>query len=166
MELHTIEESYRAMFFFIDELYIQTGYDELAAGILSDMQLLPDNTSVDPAAKINWFRAVNCVMIGEEGNFYTFSPANSSAFTCKGKTAESLPTDSLTSKEAYKAMFFYIDQYYHEVSRPTKLGDILKSMSWQEDDSTTDPTMWEIWLAAVKKARSGEEGRIYLKWQR
>jgi hypothetical protein len=68
MDSLTTEEAYRAMFFFIEELWLRTNYDELAAGILSDMQLFPDNTSVDPSAKLNWHRAVERVIKGDRGN--------------------------------------------------------------------------------------------------
>jgi hypothetical protein len=71
--------------------------------------------------------------------------------------------DSLTSKDAYGAMFLYVEQYYREVSKPEELGDILHRMSWQEDDTPTDPLMWEIWLKAVAKAKSGEDGNIYMR---
>jgi hypothetical protein len=74
--------------------------------------------------------------------------------------------DSLTPKDAYKAMFIYLEQYYHEISEPKEYGDILRRMSWQDDDTTTDQMMWEIWLEAVAKAKSGEVGKLYMKLHR
>jgi hypothetical protein len=73
MDSLTTEEAYRAMFFFIEELWHRTKYDELAAGILGDIQLLPDNTSADPAAKLNWLEAVEKVKKGDRGIIYANS---------------------------------------------------------------------------------------------
>jgi hypothetical protein len=69
MENLTLDEAYRAMFFFIEELWYRTNYDELSCN-LSDLQLLQDGDSADNAAKPTWLEIVERVRGGENGNIY------------------------------------------------------------------------------------------------
>lgn len=53
----TLKEAYLAMFEFIVELYQRTNSDELGS-LLGDLSLLPDGSTADPAAWLDWLRCV------------------------------------------------------------------------------------------------------------
>lgn len=59
-----LREAYLAMFAFLDELHQRTKWDALGS-LLSDLSLLPDGTTADPAAWGDWLR---CVEKARQGN--------------------------------------------------------------------------------------------------
>lgn len=61
---------------------------------------------------------------------------------------------SLTSMEAYKAMYAFLDELYHQFGFD-ELGGLLGGMSLLQDGGTADPAIWKDWLRAVEKAKSG-----------
>jgi hypothetical protein len=57
----TIDEAYDAMIDYLDQHYNRTHSDDIGS-LLSGMQLLSDNESVDPAALEDWVDSVNKVL--------------------------------------------------------------------------------------------------------
>ena len=58
----------------------------------------------------------------------------------------------LTTQEAYKAMFYYLE-FLYEITKSDDLGGFLGGMSLLEDEKTADPAVWDDWLTAVNKAK-------------
>lgn len=59
-------QAYKAMFKFINSYYVRKGKPLQLGNLLSDIQLLPDNTSADPASWYDWLEAVNQVVAEED----------------------------------------------------------------------------------------------------
>ena len=57
----TVEQAYRAMFLYLEELYNNTHSGDLA-GFLGGMVLASDGKTMDPAAWNDWIRAVNKIL--------------------------------------------------------------------------------------------------------
>ncbi|RDV39156.1 hypothetical protein DV096_00865 [Bradymonadaceae bacterium TMQ3] len=55
---------------------------------------------------------------------------------------------NLTSKQAYKAMYVFLDDIYQR-TRSDTLGALLGSMSLLADGETADPAIWRDWENAV-----------------
>jgi hypothetical protein len=66
----------------------------------------------------------------------------------------------LTIMEAYKAMYYYLENLYN-LTKSEDLADFLSNMMLLEDESTADPAYWDDWLNAIKKLKDGKD--IYLK---
>jgi hypothetical protein len=62
-------------------------------------------------------------------------------------------TDSLSTEEAYQAMFEFLDEYYAR-TKSDEVGALLGSLAINQDDCIPmDPGAWEDWLRAVERAR-------------
>jgi len=61
--------------------------------------------------------------------------------------------DSVSIKQAYMAMYHYLEKMYtiHEFDQ---LGGLLGGMTLLADGSPADPAAWSDWLASVHKAVS------------
>ena len=59
---------------------------------------------------------------------------------------------NLTIKEAYKAMYFFLENLYKR-TKSEDLAEFLGSMSLLKDKLPADPAMWNDWLQAIKKAQ-------------
>jgi hypothetical protein len=59
----------------------------------------------------------------------------------------------LTEKEAFKAMFYYLDACYDR-RNSCDLGDLLGDLRLLADGMPADPAAWEDWQVAVKKVTS------------
>lgn len=57
-ETLTIEEAYKAMFSYLENLYFQTNSDDLG-GFLGSMSLLPDGKPADPSIWDEWLKSVS-----------------------------------------------------------------------------------------------------------
>ena len=62
--------------------------------------------------------------------------------------------NQLSEKEAYAAMFAFLEDRY-EVTKSDDLGGLLGSMSFLPSGKTADPAIWEDWCKAVSKAKAG-----------
>lgn len=63
--------------------------------------------------------------------------------------------NNLTEKDAFRAMFIFLDAYYERGKGSDTLADVLSAISqniWL-DGSPNDPAMWQDWLDAVHKAK-------------
>ncbi len=58
----------------------------------------------------------------------------------------------LSEKEAYCAMFYYLDFYYQR-GPSLEIGGMLGSMSFLQDGLPADRGVWQDWLKAVEKAK-------------
>lgn len=63
--------------------------------------------------------------------------------------------DTLTVKEAYAAMYAYLENLY-QLTGSSDLGGFLGGMSLVGDGGTADPAAWEDWMDAVRKAKEGK----------
>lgn len=54
-------QAYMAMFYYLEDLFDNQGFDELG-GLLGSMQLLEDGAPADPAAIKDWEKAVKRVV--------------------------------------------------------------------------------------------------------
>jgi len=61
----------------------------------------------------------------------------------------------LTKKEAYLAMYAYLDKLY-SLTSSDDLGGFLGSMSLLPDGDPADPTVKQDWEEAIGKVKSGE----------
>ena len=59
----------------------------------------------------------------------------------------------ITIKEAYKAMYIYLECLY-EMTGSDDLAGFLGGMSTLQDGSLADEAVWGDWLEAVKAAKS------------
>ncbi len=63
--------------------------------------------------------------------------------------------NKLTSKQAYLAMFSFLEAYY-ERGKSDEIGGMLSSMSLLEDGGTADPAIANDWNDAVSKVLNYE----------
>lgn len=68
----------------------------------------------------------------------------------------------LTEKEAYQAMFMFLDHFYSKTDSD-ELAWMLSSMSFLEDGRTADAAMWEIWLESIDKMKKADDNDFLLK---
>ena len=59
-------------------------------------------------------------------------------------------TESLTLKQAYLAMYAFLDAFYDR-TKSDDVGWLLGDMSFLMDRRTADSAAWSDWLDAVKK---------------
>ncbi len=59
---------------------------------------------------------------------------------------------NLTEKQAYMAMFFYLEELYMK-TKSDDLGGFLGSMVLLKDGKPVDSAVWEDWKKAVEKAK-------------
>jgi hypothetical protein len=57
------KQAYKAMFYFLEELFEKQGFDELG-GLLGSMNILPDGKPADPAMWNDWKNAIHKVNKG------------------------------------------------------------------------------------------------------
>lgn len=72
---------------------------------------------------------------------------------------------SLTVEQAYRAMFYFLEREY-ELTKADELGGMLSSLSWEiwERGGPADPSAWQDWLDAVRKALSRTENAAPEGW--
>ena len=63
--------------------------------------------------------------------------------------------ESLSYKEAYLAMFNFLDELSSKFGNDAEIGGILGSMSFLNDEKPVDPSFWKIWLEAIERAKLG-----------
>jgi hypothetical protein len=64
-------------------------------------------------------------------------------------------TINLTEKEAYEAMFAFLEQIYNR-TKSDDIGGLLGDMSILPDGDTANPAIWHEWLECVLKAKQGK----------
>lgn len=65
--------------------------------------------------------------------------------------------DKMTIREAYRAMFLFLEKEWELTGQPDELGSLLGSLSTLEDGLPVDPANWKQWLEAVKSARESTD---------
>jgi hypothetical protein len=63
--------------------------------------------------------------------------------------------NQLTARDAYVAMYAYLEKYYQRTGA-NDIGAMLGEMSLLADGGTADPAVWNDWLDAVAQAISGK----------
>jgi hypothetical protein len=140
----TIEQAYRAMFYFFEHEYEMTNSSELGGmlGSLSWKTWLKKGPA-DPAAWDDWKDAVK------------------KALTIHGNIAsgeEVISEQQLTIKQAYHAMFCFLEHEY-ELVNSDEIAVMIDSFSLGngENAGPADPLIWKNWQNAVEKAFSIQE---------
>lgn len=64
-------------------------------------------------------------------------------------------TETLTVEQAYRAMLAFLAREV-ELTECSDLADLLAGYRLGEDGRTSDPALWDEWLAAVGTARTGQ----------
>ncbi len=64
-------------------------------------------------------------------------------------------TINLTEKEAYAAMYAYLDTVYDR-TKSDDLGGLLGGMSTVGDCETADPAVWHEWLECVEQVKQNK----------
>ena len=65
-------------------------------------------------------------------------------------------TDSLTKREAYAAMFTFLEEIYN-ATKSDDLGALLGSMSMLQDGTTADTAIWSEWEEAIAIVMDGKD---------
>ena len=65
MAIMTDKQAYAATFYFLEQMFLRTGSDELGA-LLGSMSLLADGGTADPAMAKDWQAAVDYALGGGE----------------------------------------------------------------------------------------------------
>ena len=58
---------------------------------------------------------------------------------------------TITFKQAYKAMFLFIQEYYYRTGQPGAIGSLLGDIQLLKDGFSADPASWQDWLDVVNK---------------
>ena len=66
-------------------------------------------------------------------------------------------SENLTSREAYTAMFAFLEEIYQRTSSDD-LAVLLGSMSLLQDGQSADPALWEDWERVVQSLREKSVG--------
>lgn len=70
--------------------------------------------------------------------------------------------ESLTTKQAYIAMIFYLEKLF-VLTKSDDVAGFLGSMSLLHDGTTADPAVWDDWIESVHKAIKATDDDIRLK---
>jgi hypothetical protein len=71
--------------------------------------------------------------------------------------------ETLTDKEAFLAMYSFLEAYY-ERGKSDDIGALLSGLSLLTDGGTADPGFWKDWLEAIGKAKHGSvDARLILR---
>ena len=62
---------------------------------------------------------------------------------------------NLTPKEAYAAMYAYLEKVY-KLTKSDDIGGLLGSMSTLSDGMTADPAVYRDWLECINKVKQGK----------
>ncbi len=71
--------------------------------------------------------------------------------------------DSISLKQAYIAMFAFLEELFSEHGFD-QLGGVLGGMGLLSDGMPADQAMWNVWLRAVAKMKTGQvDAKLSLK---
>ncbi len=62
-------------------------------------------------------------------------------------------TQSLTDKEAYEAMIYFL-LYYYQLTDSNELTDVLSGSEYIVEDVPADSAFWEYWLEAIERVKN------------
>lgn len=62
---------------------------------------------------------------------------------------------NLTEKEAYEAMYAFLEQIY-ETTESNEIAGLLGGMSFLPEGSTADPAIWSNWIECTLRAKTGK----------
>ena len=61
-----------------------------------------------------------------------------------------------SDKQAFLAMFLFLEAYWERNGRPDELGSLLGSMMALQDGMPADSAMWTDWRVALERAVATE----------
>lgn len=62
----------------------------------------------------------------------------------------------ISDKQAFLAMFLFLEAYWERNGKPGELGSLLGSMMALQDGMPADSAMWTEWLVALERAVATE----------
>jgi len=124
--------AYMAMIIFLEKFYLQTHSDDLG-GMLSDLPLLSDGASADPAALYDWSKAVDSVKLGDP----SVKASNQEEF--------------LTSLEAYDALSVFLQEYVNRTDSPDIERLVQDLIEAKKDSSSNSVSLWKATVDFVQK---------------
>lgn len=130
----TIEDAYDAAVDFLEKLCDKTKSEQVI-DIVSEMPLVANGKSIDPATLENWHKAI-------EKTLNHNSKTTRQNFELIGK--------NLTIKQAYEVMINFLDMYTYF----TEIVAILSNMRPSNDGIPADPAAWTDWMESVNKILS------------
>jgi len=122
----TAEKAFKAMYFFLDNLFEQKETDALAI-TLGEIEVSPDGRTMDPAAGIEWLECL------EE--------AVKESLTEEKK-------NNITVDEAYNAMYRLISRFSEQMLHPDDLIILLNDLKKYEKEGINS-LIGKKWLSAV-----------------
>jgi hypothetical protein len=65
----------------------------------------------------------------------------------------------LSSEQAFRAMFVFLNEYHQRTAKKAELGDVLGDIQLNENDGMpADPAAWNDWLSAIKTVLADRTG--------
>ncbi len=65
----------------------------------------------------------------------------------------------LSSEQAFRAMFVFLNEYYQRTGRKAELGDVLGDIQLNKGDGMpADPAAWNDWLSAINTVLANRTG--------
>lgn len=132
-KLLTIEDAYDATYDFLEKIYGKTKSEDIFT-IFSDMSLLGDGKSADPAILRDWKKAID--------KLFTQKPNIRERFEIADKR--------LGVKDAYEAMINFLDTYNYF----NEIVTMLDSMRFVDRKMPNNIEAWTSWVESVNKILS------------
>jgi len=136
----TVEQSYDAMIYFLETYNKKINSIDIAL-LTSDLLLLPDNMSVDPAAVEDWYESVERILKIKKSIYENLIYRKSI---------------SLTINQAYDTMLDYLEGYY-ERTTSEDVDTLISKMKLSADNRQSDYKIWNDWSQSVKKTLKKEQ---------
>lgn len=73
--------------------------------------------------------------------------------------------ESLSYREAYVAMFNFLDELSSKFGNDAEIGGILGSLSFLNDEKPIDQSFWKLWVESVERAKR-DDSDINLKLEK
>ncbi len=132
MQKLNAEESFKAMYFFLDNYYQQKYFDYLG-GVLGELSISQDGRTMDPAAGLDWLECL------EEAVKEPLTEARKK---------------KITIDEAYDAMYRLIARFIDQTIEPERI-EFLKYLGKYKEKGV-DSEIGKKWLVAVDKAKTND----------
>ena len=135
---------------------MQSVADDATATLGSDKFGNVWSARINPDGTQTWVQSRNGVIInaGVNQTPRVFNPQTGLRHP-SGRMRCTMPEPKLSIREAYLAMYAYLEGLYEE-TKADYLGGLLGGMSLLEDELTADPAAWRGWIEAVAKVRRGD----------
>jgi len=139
----TIEQAYDAAIDYLEKYSVCTSSEDIAF-LASDMLLLVDETSADPAAQEDWDDSIRNIL--------------------KKQNITYKENIKLNNQQAYLTVIDYLEGYY-ERTTSEDIANLISKMKLLEENTSANPTTWENWNRSVEEVlKRKKKDRPYLQW--